>query len=109
MEKLVIQKEKAEGEHKIVQEGVVGADDDADLPARNQEEADDPEFSRQEHHPDQRQFHDQRSQGGEPVETMWEMLKEPADPGGKGAVLVILIHCAQRSPLGIAAEQLYQA
>ncbi len=43
------------------------------------------------------------------MEPVRQVLDVPADPGGQGTVLVVLVHRRQMAPFLVAAEQLHQA
>ena len=108
-EAAVVEEEEAEGEDEVVEEGVVGGEDDADFPGRDDAEADEADTAGEEKHPDDGEFHDEGAAGGADLEPVGQMLDVPADEGGQGTVLVVLVHRGEVTPLGIAGEQLDDA
>ena len=108
-QEIVIEQQDAEREHEVIQEGVVGGEDDAEFPRRDDEEADEAHAARKKEHEDEAEFQHQRARRSGGVKPMWQMLDVPADPGGQRAVLVVLVHRGEVAPLRIAAEQLDHA
>ncbi len=102
----VIQQQKSQSEDQIIEECVVGGQDHADLPRRDDTEAYNPPAARQKEHPHQTKLHHQRADHSGRLKPVRQMLHIPADPGGQRAVLIVLIHCGQVAPLGIPARQL---
>src|SRR5262245_15867520 len=107
--KRVIQKENSECQHQIIQERIVCRENDGDLQESNETEADDAKDARQKYQADHHQFGEDRDEGGSFVKTPRKLLRVPADPGRKRAVLVILVHGGKISPRRIAAKILGDA
>src|ERR1700678_3877225 len=105
----VVQQEDAQEENQVIEEGVVGGEDDSDLEGRNDAEADEAEAAREKEHPDQCQFREEREEGSGGVEGVREVLHVPADPGGQGAVLIIVVHRGEVAPGLIAARDFHDA
>src|SRR5216684_3202281 len=55
-QELVIEQQKPESQHQVIQEGVVRRKDDADLPWRDNQKANNSQSPRQKHHPRESQF-----------------------------------------------------
>ncbi len=64
---------------------------------------------RQEQHEHQAEFQHQRGSGRKGMKPVRQMLYVPADPGGQRAVLVVVVHGGEVSPLNISAGQLHHA
>ena len=108
-QKLVIEQQKSQREHQVIQKRVIRRENDADLPRRDDEEADQPHAAREEHHEHKAQLQPQRSCHRGRVEPVRQMLGVPADPRGQRAVLVVLVHGREVAPLRVAAHQLHHA
>src|SRR6266851_6321052 len=102
-EEAVVREKNAEGKDEIVQERVVGGEDDADLPGRDDEEANDANAVRKEKHPDEDKLESESAKSAGGVKPARQMLCVPADPGGQRTVLVVLVHSGEIAPLRIAA------
>src|SRR6266849_7017070 len=102
-EEAIVQKKNPERQNKIVQEGVVGSEDDADLPGRDDKEANDANAARQKKHPDEHELESEGAKGAGGVKPVRQVLGVPADPGGQRAVLIVLVHGGEMAPLRIAA------
>src|SRR5712664_4444577 len=100
---MIVQKKNPEGKDEIVQKSVVGGEDDADLPGRDDEEANEANAARKEKHPDEDKLESESAKSAGGVKPLGQMLCVPADPGGQRTVLVILIHSGEMAPLRIAA------
>ncbi len=101
-EEAIVEEKDGEGEDEIVEEGVVGAENHANLPDCDDEEANDANATREEQHPDQEKLKSESAKRGGSVEPGREMLEIPADPSRERTVLVILVHGGEMAPLGIA-------
>ena len=108
-QKLVIEQQKAEREHEVIQKRVIRGEDDADLPRRDDEEADQAHAAREEHHEHQAQLQPQRAGNRGGMEPVRQMLGVPPDPCRQRAVLVVLVHGREVAPLRVAARQLHHA
>src|SRR4051795_12636333 len=82
-QKLVVEEKNAEDENEVVEEGVVGGEDDADLPRGDDKKADDAKAAREKEHPDKDKIESKGGEGSGGMEPMREMLDVPADPGGQ--------------------------
>src|SRR5882762_10468392 len=102
---MIVQKKNPEGKDEVVQKSVVGGEDYADLPGRNDEEANDATAARKKKHPDEDKLESESAKSAGGVKPVGQMLCVPADPGGQRTVLeyssiaVKLRHCG--SPLAI--------
>ena len=103
-EQPVIQQQKPQRQHQIIQECVVRRKDDPDLPRCHDAKAHDAEPPRQKHHPHQPQFQRQRSKRRRRMEPVRPMLHVPPDPGWQRTVLVVVIKCREIPPLRIASH-----
>src|SRR6516165_1010736 len=103
-EKPVIEEKEAERKNDVIQKGVVGGQDDANLKKGHDKEAHDAETPRQEEHPYNDQFDTHSHRSCCRVEPVRQLLRVPADPGRQRAVLIILIHRREVSPGWIASE-----
>src|SRR6266478_8342811 len=100
---MIVQKKNPEGKDEVVQKSVVSGEDDADLPGRNDEEANDANAARKKKHPDEDEFESESTKSAGSVKPVGQMLCVPADPGGQRTVLVVLVHSGEIAPLRIAA------
>lgn len=73
-DKLVVEEKHAHREHEVVEECVVGAEDDSNLPGRNDEEADDAPTAREKQHPDENDLKRQCAGNGGRMKPVREML-----------------------------------
>jgi len=105
----VVQQEEAEDEHQVVEEGIVGREDDADLEHGADSKAGEAEWPRQPGEPDEDELQDEREERGGGVEAVRELVDVPADPGGQRTGFVVVVHRGQMPPLLVAAHQLDQA
>src|SRR5579875_3132442 len=105
----IVEEKKPEEKDEVVKEGVVRSEDDADLPRGHDEEADEAKTAREEEHPDDADFHDERGAGGGDVKPVRQVLDVVANPGGQRTILVVLVHGGEVPPLGVAGEQLNDA
>ena len=78
----IVQEKNAEGKDEIVQKSVVGGEDYADLPGRDDEEANDATAARKEKHPGEDKLESESAKSAAGVKPARQMLCVPADPGG---------------------------
>ncbi len=105
----VVQQQKSQRQHQVIQKRVVGRDNYADLPRCDNAKANEPRSPRQKHHPDHGQLHAQRACHCGRMKPVRQMLDIPPDPRGQRPVLVVLIHRRKIAPFRIAAEQFHQS
>src|SRR5712691_3724865 len=109
-EKGIVEQQDAEHEHDVVQESVIGGEDDDRLERAHQEEAGEPERAREERHPYQQELEGEHHHDASMVEPdRQELLHVPAYPARQRQVLVVVIEGGQRAPLRIAAQELDHA
>src|SRR3954451_9617177 len=77
----------------------------ANLPRRDDEEAHDSPWPRQEPDPHNDQLEGQSAKCNRDVKPVRKMLNVPADPRGQRAILVILVHGREVAPLRVAAGE----
>ena len=105
----VVEQKNGEKEDEVVEKGIVGGEDDADLPGGDEEEAGDTPGPGTKGHEDEDELHEQGQGGGADVEPVGEVPEVPADPGGKRSILVVVVHGGEVAPGGIAGEELDDA
>ena len=94
----VVEKQDAERKNQIVQESVVGGQDDADLESGGHTETHYAKAPREKKHPHQHQLHEERNGGRGSMEPMRKLLCIPADPRGQRTVLIIIVHRGEMAP-----------
>ena len=108
-QELVIQQQNSQNQHEVIQKRVIAGRDDAQLQGRHDREQHNPKGSRKKQHPHQNEFENQREPRGPDVKPVRQVLRVPPDPGGQRAILVILIHGREMTPLRVAAGDLHDA
>ncbi len=106
---MVIEQQEPQSQHQVIQERIVRRKDDADLPGRDDQKAQNPQPPRQKHHPREPQFQHQCSKRGRCVEPVRKMLHVPANPSRQWPVLVILVQRREIAPLQVAADDFRHA
>ena len=101
--KAIIEQEHTQGENQIVQKSVVRRQDHTEFPGGDNEKAYDSPTAWREEHPNQAQLQSQRGIHRPSMKPVWQVLHIPANPSRQRSVLVVLIHCREMTPFGVAA------
>src|ERR1700735_424082 len=105
----IVEQEEAEREDDVIEKRVIRGEDNSDFKRRDDAKAGNAKRARQKEHPDEHQLDREREEHGEGVETMREVLHVPADPGGKRAILVVVVHGGEMAPGLVTARELRDA
>ncbi len=76
----VVEEQEAEDQDQVIEEGVVGGENDAYLPWGNNEKADQANAAREKEHEDDDELHDERCAYAGGVEPVGQVFGVPADP-----------------------------
>ena len=88
----VVEKEEAERQHDVIQERVVGRENNSDLKGSEDAESGDAEAARQKYEPAQDELGREGEKYRAGVKRVRDLLHVPADPARQRAVLVIVVH-----------------